>query len=75
MQQREQRENSGILFTNNKRDNPKAPSMRGTAKIAGQYLEISAWTKTDKNGHKFLTLQFQEPRQREERPAQDDEAF
>ena len=56
---RSQRDSSGILFPNTKKTEDKQPSMRGTAKIGGVDYNVAGWTKTDKNGGKFITLSFQ----------------
>jgi hypothetical protein len=54
----EQRDNSGALFKNEKREKDTHPNARGTAMIDGVMYEISAWTKETKNGDKFQSLTF-----------------
>ena len=55
----EQRENSGALFRNQKRDSEKHPNAVGSALIGGVKYRVSAWTKVDKNGNKWQSLAFQ----------------
>ena len=55
----EQRENSGSLFVNKKRDSEKHPNAVGNALIGGVRYRVSAWTKLDKNGQKWQSLAFQ----------------
>jgi hypothetical protein len=51
----EQKENSGVLFKNNKKETPNQPDYTGTLKLSdGDYL-LSAWVKDGKSG-KFLSL-------------------
>ena len=52
------RELSGSLFKNGLREKDTQPNARGDCKIAGVIYEVSAWTKTDKNGNKWQSLAF-----------------
>lgn len=54
----EQRENSGSLFKNDKREKESQPNARGTAKIGGVDYWVDAWTKKDKNGKPWQSLSF-----------------
>ncbi len=54
----EHREGSGALFRNGKRTAETQPNARGDALIGGVLYEISAWTKTTKNGDKWQSLTF-----------------
>ena len=54
----EHRELSGTLFKNQKRDKDTQPNARGECLIEGQLYEVSAWTKTTKNGDKWQSLAF-----------------
>lgn len=68
----EQRDMSGSLFANKKREKPSHPNARGDAMIDGKLYEVSAWTKTDKNGQKWQSLAFRAKEDRQEpAPAQD----
>ena len=53
----EQRELSGTLSRNTKRENEKQPEFRGTATIGGVAYRISAWVKEGDSG-KFFSLAF-----------------
>ena len=50
-------DNSGILFKNEKKTEPKHPDYKGDATIDGQEMWLSAWIKEGKNG-KFMSLSF-----------------
>jgi len=70
----EQKDNSGALFRNDKQGNPKRPDYTGKAKVNGADLQISAWIEKAKDGTPYMSLKFQEPRQRTETPRQPDPA-
>ena len=55
----EQRELSGNLFKNDRRETETQPAYRGDAKIEGKVYKISAWVKDGKNG-RFFSLAFTE---------------
>ena len=54
----EKRSNEGVLFLNDKGDNPKRPDYKGTLMLPdGHEVEIVAWEKEGKNsGKRFLSL-------------------
>lgn len=54
----EQRDNSGSLFKNNKREKDSHPNATGTCMIDGIEYWVSAWTKYDKNGAAWQSLAF-----------------
>lgn len=59
----EQKPGFGSLFQNKKKKSDKEPTMRGEVMTPdGRLLEIAGWSKTDKNGGKYLSLKVQEPR-------------
>lgn len=60
--------NSGVLFKNEKEEGSKQPDYKGTAEVNGKQLEIAAWIRTSKTGKKFMSLKFQEPRQKKDAP-------
>jgi hypothetical protein len=54
----EQRDMSGSLFRNDKRESENQPNMKGSAMIDGAEFWVSAWTKTSKTGEKWVSLAF-----------------
>ena len=54
----EQKDNSGSIFKNDRREKDTHPHAKGDALIDGVSYWISAWTKTDRNGNKFQSLSF-----------------
>ena len=70
----EQRDNSGSVFKNSRRDRDNSPDLTGTAKVFGRDMWVNAWEKTDKNGDKWVSFSFKEKVPRQEvdtRPTQD----
>ena len=57
MPQQQRRDNSGILFTNDRKEKDSHPDRTGTATIAGIEYRVSGWIKDGQRG-KFLTLSF-----------------
>ncbi len=53
----QQRENSGSLFKNDKREKDSQPNAKGSALIGGVEYWVDAWTKEGKNG-KWQSLSF-----------------
>jgi hypothetical protein len=53
----QQKDNSGILFRNRKKETDKQPDMRGSCTMGGIEYWISGWTKQGDKG-KFLSLAF-----------------
>ena len=61
----EQQDGTGSLFKNENKTNEKQPDYRGDATVNGEKVEIAAWIKTAKSGKKYMSLKFQEPRQKD----------
>ena len=49
------RDNSGVLFKSDKKDNERAPDYKGNIMVDGQEYWLSAWIKEGKSG-KFMGL-------------------
>ena len=49
------RDNSGVLFKSEKKDNERAPDYKGNIMVDGQEYWLSAWIKEGKTG-KFMGL-------------------
>ncbi len=56
----EQRNNSGSLFKNDRKNNERQPDYNGNAIINGKTMRISAWIKKSQNGTAFMSLAFEE---------------
>lgn len=65
----EQKDMSGTLFKNDKREKDSHPHAKGTALIDGVEYWVSAWTKEGQKG-KFQSLSFQRKEQRQASPPQ-----
>ena len=59
----EQKDNTGTLFKNDRREKDTHPHATGTALIDGVEYYVSAWTKEGKKG-KFQSLSFKPKEQR-----------
>ena len=67
----EQRDMSGVLFKNDRKEKPNHPDYQGECKINGQTLRMAAWIKDGRKG-KFMSFSFSEPReQQNDAPARD----
>ena len=51
----QKRDNSGVLFRNEKKDNERAPDYKGSVMVDGTDYWLSAWIKEGKTG-KFMGL-------------------
>jgi hypothetical protein len=51
-----QRENSGVLFRNDRKQTETSPDYSGALNVNGVEFQLSGWIKTSKNGNKFLSL-------------------
>jgi uncharacterized protein (DUF736 family) len=54
----EQRDLSGSLFKNDKREKDTHPNLTGTVMIDGVEYWASGWTKERNNGDKWISLSF-----------------
>lgn len=60
---KQQRDNSGVLFRNEKREKDTQPHATGTATIDGIEYRVSAWTKEGKDG-RYQSLAFKRKEER-----------
>ena len=60
----EQRDNSGTIFVNDRKETEKHPDRTGTAMIDGVMYYVSGWIKSGAKGQ-FLSLAF---KRKEEQP-------
>ena len=51
----EKRDNSGVLFRADKKENDRSPDYKGNITVGGQDYWLSAWIKEGKSG-KFMGL-------------------
>ena len=73
-QQYEQRDNSGSLFKNERKENENQPAYTGKCMVNGLPMQISAWVKEGKSG-KFMSLSLQpkEDKPRQEKKVSEEE--
>lgn len=53
----EQKDNSGIIFKNDRKESPSHPDYTGNCRIEGHDYWISCWVKDGRSG-KFFSLAF-----------------
>lgn len=54
----EQRDLTGSLFKNEKKESDKHPDYKGTALIDGAEYWMDAWLKTSESGRKWMSFSF-----------------
>lgn len=67
----EQRDNSGALFKNDKRESESHPMYKGQAMIDGTEYWISSWINESKSGTKYMSLKFNPKEQAQPKPQAD----
>jgi hypothetical protein len=63
----EQRDNSGSLFKNDKKETDKHPDYTGSALIDGTNYWMSAWLKESATGKRFMSFSFKPKDEQRER--------
>lgn len=59
----EQKDMTGVLFKNNRKEQDKHPDYTGKAMVDGYEYQLSAWIKTPaKGGDKFISIAFRAPK-------------
>ena len=66
----EQRDNSGVLFSNDKREKESHPNYKGNIMVDGKSYWISGWIKEGKNG-KFMGLAVSPKEEQTAQPAKE----
>ena len=70
----ETKDNSGALFTNNKKAE-NHPDFKGKCRVNGVDMEVAVWSKTSAKGTQYMSMSFSEPwvnpNAQEEAPKQD----
>ena len=54
----EQKDNSGSIFVNDRKEKDTHPDRSGTARINGVDYWVSGWLKQDKNGKPYMSMSF-----------------
>ena len=62
----EQRDMSGSIFKNNRRERDTQANLTGSAMIDGREYWVNAWTKTKTDGEKWISLSFNPKKPKEE---------
>lgn len=55
----QQKDNTGALFANDKREKDTQPNAKGSAMIDGVEYWVSAWTNTSSKGTKYQSIKFE----------------
>jgi uncharacterized protein (DUF736 family) len=63
-----QRENSGVLFRNDRKQSDNSPDYTGSLNVGGVEHFINGWIKTGKSGTKFMSLAIKPKGSAENRP-------
>lgn len=60
MSQFEQKNNSGSIFSNNKKAE-NHPDFKGKCKVNGVEMEVALWKKVSAKGTEWMSMSFSEP--------------
>ena len=60
MSQYEQKDNSGSIFSNNKKAE-NHPDFKGKCKVNGVEMEVALWKKVSAKGVEWMSMSFSEP--------------
>ena len=73
MSEYQQKDNTGVIFKNDKRNGENDPNGKGTIMVDGVEYWLSAWTNTDKNGNKYQKVSVQPKEAKAYTPKQENE--
>lgn len=62
----EQKNNSGAIFRNVKKEKETQPDYKGMAVIDGKDKEIAAWVKTSQKGTQYLSIKISDSYEKKE---------
>jgi uncharacterized protein (DUF736 family) len=54
----EQKDNSGAIFKNDKKETENHPDYKGSARVAGVDYWVSVWVNTSANGNKYMSTSY-----------------
>lgn len=54
----EQKDNSGAMFVNDKKESETHPDRKGSAMIGGVEYWVNGWINESKSGTKYMSLKF-----------------
>ena len=66
----EQRDNSGSMFKNNRKETEKHADMTGDIMVDGKLYWINGWRKIDKNGNPYYSFSVNPKQARQEESSQ-----
>lgn len=58
------KDNTATVFLNQFKQKETHPDYTGAGLINGKKTLVSVWIKTDKNGNRYMSMSFQEPKPR-----------
>ena len=58
--------NTGAIFKNDKKTNPKQPDYRGKVNVNGKDMDVALWLKESSKGTKYFSCSFSEPKMNEQ---------
>lgn len=61
----EQRDNSGSMFKNNRKENERQADMTGSIMVDGTEYWLNAWRKVDKNGNPWYSFSVKKKESRQ----------
>ena len=53
----------GVLFIQDKGDNPKRPALKGNLEIEGQKYDLVCWDEVSRKGTKYYSVKIEKPQE------------